>query len=202
MVKWDDPQLNTGTAYWAFFMAQNGDAAETSGLELEASMALTDSIDIRTGYSYTKAELTEDLIAPQFENVIAESGARLPGVPEHVFSLNLSHVTELTKSIEMTSRLSGYYQSDSTNTVLDNSQLTDTFDAFSLWNASLLFTKDAWAVSLYVKNLTNEEGVTGSYPNAYLSTDTGAFENYYGNNQKDYIAAPRTIGFSVSYQFN
>ena len=202
MVKWDEPQLNTGTAWWSFFMAQNGDAAETSGIELEASMALTDSINMRTGYAYTKAELTEDLIAPQYENVISEAGARLPGVAEHVFSLNLSHVTEITDSIEMTSRLSGYYQSDSVNSVQPTSQLWDEFEGFSIWNASVLFVKDNWALSLYVKNLTNEEGITGSYPNTYLSSDTGVFENYYGNNQKDYIAAPRTIGLSVSYEFN
>ncbi len=202
MVKWDEPQLNTGTAWWKFFMAQNGNAAETSGLELEASMALSDSLGLRMGYAYTKAELTEDLIAPQYENVISEAGARLPGVAEHVFSLNLSHVTEVTDTIEMTSRLSGYYQSDTVNSVEPNSQLWDEFDGFSIWNASVLFLKDNWALSLYVKNLTNEEGVTGSYPNAYLSTDTGEFENYYGNNQKDYIAAPRTIGMSVSYYFD
>lgn len=202
MVRWDEPQLNTGTAWWAFFMAQNGNAAETSGLELEASMALSDSVNMRVGYAYTKAELTENLIAPQYENVIAEAGDRLPGVAEHVASLNISHYTEISDSIEMTSRLSGYYQSDSVNSVQPTSQVYDEFGGFAIFNASVNFIKDNWALSLYVKNLTNEEGITGSYPSTYLSTDTGAFENYYGNNQKDYIASPRTIGLSVSYEFN
>jgi iron complex outermembrane receptor protein len=202
MVKWDEPQLNTGTAWWAFFMAQNGGAAQTSGLELEASLALSDNIHMRLGYAYTSAELTEDLIAPQYENVISESGARLPGVAEHVASLNISHYTEIFGDIEMTTRLSGYYQSDSVNSVQPTSQVYDEFDGFAIFNTSVNFIKDNWALSVYVKNLSNEEGITGSYPSTYLSTDTGAFENYYGNNQKDYIAAPRTIGVSLSYQFN
>ena len=202
MVKWDDPQLNTGTAWWAFFMAQNGKAAETSGFEVEASVSLTDALQMRMGYAYTKAELSEDLVAPQYENVISESGARLPGVAEHVLSVNFSHYAELTDSIEMNSRLSGYYQSDSVNSVQPTSQVYDEFGGFSIWNASTQFVQDNWALTVYIKNLTNEEGVTGSYPSTYLSTDTGAFENYYGNNQKDYIARPRTIGMSISYQFD
>lgn len=201
MVKWDDPQLNTGTAWWAFFMAQNGIAAETSGLELESSVALTDDITMRVGYAFTKAELTDDLIQPQSLSVTAEAGQQLPGVAEHVLSFNISHTTEITNDIEMTSRLSGYYQSESTNSVVPTSAIYAEFDGFSIWNASVNFIKDDWGLSLYIKNLGNEEGVTGSYPDSYLSTDTGVFENFYGNNQKDFIARPQTIGASVSYQF-
>ncbi|MDO6720638.1 TonB-dependent receptor [Psychrosphaera sp. 1_MG-2023] len=201
MVKWDDPQLNTGTAWWAFFMAQNGIAAETSGLELESSVALTEDITMRVGYAFTKAELTDDLIQPQSLSVTAEAGQQLPGVAEHVLSFNISHTTEITNDIEMTSRLSGYYQSESTNSVVPTSSIYTEFDGFSIWNASVNFIKDDWGLSLYIKNLGNEEGVTGSYPDSYLSTDTGVFENFYGNNQKDFIARPQTIGASVSYQF-
>lgn len=201
MVKWDDPQLNTGTAWWAFFMAQNGIAAETSGLELESSVALTEDITMRVGYAFTQAELTDDLIQPQSLVVTAEAGQQLPGVAEHVLSFNISHTTEITNDIEMTSRMSGYYQSESTNSVVPTSSIYAEFDGFSIWNASVNFIKDDWGLSLYVKNLGNEEGVTGSYPDSYLSTDTGVFENFYGNNQKDFIARPQTIGASISYQF-
>jgi iron complex outermembrane receptor protein len=201
MVKWDDPQFNTGTAYWAFFMAQNGQSAETKGLEAEASVAVTDQLNMRVSYSYTDAELTDDLIQPQSEAIVATAGAQLPGVAENVFSISLTHNTEVMESIEMVSRLSGYYQSDTVNHISTNSSIYDEFDGFSIWNASVQFLKDNWALSIYAKNLFNEKGVTGSYPSTYLSTDTGIFENYYGNNQKDYIAQPMTIGASLSYKF-
>lgn len=200
-VDWEDPQLNTATAWWGFFMAQNGSAAQTQGIELEASVVLSDSLNMRLGYSFTDAELTEDLIQPQTGAVSAEAGMRLPGVAEHVASVNFNHTMQLTNEIEMVSHLTGYYQSDSINTVLADSPVQDEFSGFSLWNASVQFLKGNWAASIYVKNLTNEEGVTGSYPATYWGTDTGVFENYYGNNQKDYITRPRTIGVNVNYRF-
>ena len=55
-VKWNDPQLNTATAWWGFFMAQNGDTASTSGLELEAAWAATDNLIVNFGYAYINAE--------------------------------------------------------------------------------------------------------------------------------------------------
>ncbi|MCO4799939.1 MAG: TonB-dependent receptor [Colwelliaceae bacterium] len=201
MVKWDDPQLNTGTAWWSFFMAQNGQSAETTGLELEANVKLSNTVDMRVGYSFTDAELTDDVIQPQSEAIVAKSGARLPGVAENVFSISLTHTTEIMGNVDMVSRLSGYYQSDTVNHVSIDSAIYDEFDGFSIWNASMQFLKDEWALSIYAKNLFNEKGITGSYPSTYLSTDTGVFENYYGNNQKDYIAQPMTIGASVSYKF-
>ncbi|MFQ3236561.1 MAG: iron complex outermembrane receptor protein [Paraglaciecola sp.] len=201
MVKWDDPQLNTGTAWWSFFMAQNGQAAQTSGLELEANMAVTDQLTMRVGYSYTDAELTEDVIQPQSDAIVATAGAKLPGVADNVFSLSLTHNTEVLEGIEMVSRLSGYYQSDTVNHISKTSSVYDEFDGFSIWNASVQLLKDNWGLSIYAKNLFNEKGITGSYPATYLSTDTGVFENYYGNNQKDYIAQPMTIGASLSYKF-
>ncbi|WP_068547462.1 TonB-dependent receptor [Thalassotalea crassostreae] len=201
MVDWDQPQLNTSTAWWAFFMAQNGESAESSGVELEMNAQLSSSLNLNIGYAFVESELSDDLIAPQYENVIAESGARLPGVAEHTFSMSLKHMTNLTDEVEMVSRISGYYQSDSVNSVVESSSIYDEFDGFTIFNASVTFVMDNWATSLYMKNISNEEGVTASYPDSYLSTDTGVFENYYGNNQRDYIARPRTIGATLSYQF-
>jgi outer membrane receptor protein involved in Fe transport len=182
-------------------MAQNGQSAETKGLEAEASVAVTDQLNMRVSYSYTDAELTDDLIQPQSEAIVATAGAQLPGVAENVFSISLTHNTEVMEGIEMVTRLSGYYQSDTVNHISTNSSIYDEFDGFSIWNASVQFLKDDWALSIYAKNLFNEKGATGSYPSTYLSTDTGVFENYYGNNQKDYIAQPMTIGASLSYKF-
>lgn len=199
-VKWNDPQLNTATAWWGFFMAQNGDTAATSGLELEAAWAATDNLVVNFGYSYIKAELTDDLYQPQTGGLIAEDGHRLPGTSEHVATVSLDHAFSLSNGWTMASRLLGYYQSDSINSVQDTS-IQDTFDSFVLFNGSIAIITDHWTFSLFAKNITNKEGITGSYPKAYMSTDTGIFENYYGNNQRNYITQPRTLGLSVTYNF-
>jgi len=199
-VDWNDPQLNTATAWWSFFMAQNGDSAATKGLELEAAWAATENLVVNFGYSYIKAELTADLIQPQTGGLIAEDGHRLPSTAEHVASVSLDHGFNLSNGWTLASRLLAYYQGDSINSVTDTST-QETFESFALFNASIAILTDHWAFSLYGKNLGNEEGITGSYPQAYMSTDTGIFENYYGNNQRNYISTPRTFGISATYRF-
>jgi len=199
-VDWQDPQLNTGTAWWGFFMAQNGGAAETSGIELEAAVGLSENVSVNLGYAFAKGELTEDLIQPQNNSVIAESGQRLPGTSEHVFSFSANYSNTLASGLILDANVGAYYQSDSVNSIQDN-YLQQEFDGFGLLNASVALTSETWVLSVYAKNLTDEEGVTGSYPASYTGTDTGVFENYYGNNQKEYITNPRTLGVNFSYNF-
>jgi iron complex outermembrane receptor protein len=81
-------------------------------------------------------------------------------------------------------------------------------DGFQLWNLSSTLSKDAWAASLFIKNLFNDAGTTGKVTYAAagprVNPTTGAVsatQRYYGNNSRDYIALPRTIGISVSYKF-
>ena len=199
-VDWQDPQLNTATWWWAFFMAQNGESAATSGLELDAQFLITDNLDLQIGYGYNKAELTADLVQPQSDVVISEDGHRLPGTSEHTAAATLRHVAEFNSGWSLTTRLSGYYQSDSINSVQDNT-LQDTFGSFSIWNIGATLGNDNWAATLFVKNLGDEQGVTGNYPSAYMSTDTAVFENYFGNNQRQYLATPRTVGVVLRYDF-
>jgi iron complex outermembrane receptor protein len=199
-VDWKDPQLNTATAWWGFFMAQNGESAATSGVELEASWAATNNLVVNFGYSHLNAKLTDDLYQPQSGALIAEDGHRLPGTAEDVVTVSLDHAFNLNNGWTMASRALGYYQGDSINSVQDTS-IQETFDSFVLFNASIAIITDHWNFSLFAKNITNKEGITGSYPQAYMSTDTGPFENYYGNNQRNYISAPRTLGVSVTYNF-
>ena len=199
-VNWDDPQLNTATADWGFFMAQNGDSAETTGIELEGQWLLTDNVELLLGYTHVTAELTADLIAPQYGNLIAANGARLPAIPENVFTAGLTHNYDFPGGMSLVSRLNGYYQSDSVNNVAQGS-LQDTHDAFSLWNFSTTLGADSWDATLYVRNIGDEAGVTGSFPATHFSTDTGIFENFYGNNQRQFITTPRTVGVVLRYRF-
>ena len=199
-VDWQDPQLNTATAAWSFFMAQNGESAETVGVEAEAQFLLSDNLELSLGYGHAKAELTADLIAPQFGNVIATKGQRLPGTAENTATAALQHSYDMSNGMSLSTRLSAYYQSDSINSVT-NTTIQDKFDGFSLWNFQATLSSENWSAAFFVKNIGDEQAVTGNYPAAYMSTDTGIFENYYGNNQRQYIATPRTIGLALKYNF-
>jgi outer membrane receptor protein involved in Fe transport len=199
-VDWQDPQLNTQTAWWGFFMAQNGDSAGTKGVELEGSIAATERLVVNLGYAYIDAELTDDLFQPQTGNLLSEDGHRLPGVSEHTLTVGLDHAYTLSSGWVLNSRLNAYYQSDSINSVTEDTR-QDKFGSFTLWNASIAIEAEHWRFSLYGKNLSNEEGVTGSLPETNQGLDTGIFENFYGNNNRDYITQPRTIGISATYRF-
>ncbi|NQV86747.1 MAG: TonB-dependent receptor [Woeseiaceae bacterium] len=199
-VDWSDPQLNTATAWWGFFMAQNGGSAETTGIELEAQILLTDNLQLDLGLGTVNAELTSDLINPQTAEVTAVSGHRLPGTAENTATASLRHSYDFNGGLNLTTRLGVYYQSDTINSVTDNT-LQDTFPGFTIWNLSATLSNENWSGALFFKNLGDDQAVTGNYPSAYMSTDTGTFENYYGNNQRQYIATPRTIGLTISYNF-
>ena len=181
-------------------MAQNGESAETAGLELEAQILLSDNFELDLGYGHVQAELSSDLINPQSGGVTAVDGHRLPGTAKNTATASLKHNFDMSNGLNLTTRLSGYYQSDTINSVTDNT-LQDKFEGFSIWNIGTTLSNENWSAALFVKNLGNNQAITGNYPSAYMSTDTGTFENYYGNNQRQYLATPRTIGLALKYNF-
>src|SRR3546814_6444154 len=66
-----------------------------------------------------------------------------------------------------------------------------TLDGFTLRNASATWSLDAWDVTLWMKNLTNEAGVTGVYTEQYMGTLPA--EGYFGNGSKALVTLPRTV---------
>ena len=63
-VDWENPQLNTATPNWGFFVVQNGDEAESSGVELQLSGNIGDSMTYGFGWAYVDAKLTADFVSP------------------------------------------------------------------------------------------------------------------------------------------
>jgi len=214
---WQHPQLNTVTSNWGFFAAVNGESAETKGIELELSGDLAESLRYSIGYTYADAKLTADVYKPSGnlygngilgEKLLAEDGDRLPGSAKHVFNVSLTHDLALSNGMYLTSVLSGYYQSDVLNALGSDvpgdptySKAAADIKSFQLWNFTGTLRKDAWAASLFVKNLFNDEGTTGKVTAAEAGSNPSPSQNYYGNNSRDYIALPRTVGISISYDF-
>jgi hypothetical protein len=97
--------------------------------------------------------------------------------------------------------LDGYYQSDSRNSLGNptTGRFNVPIDAFQLFNTAFTLAADQWSTSLWVKNIFNEEGVTGKFTEVYMGTAPAI--GYFGNGAKDLISLPRTIGLSVNYSF-
>jgi iron complex outermembrane receptor protein len=236
---WKDPQLNTSTPNWGFFAVVNGESASTQGIELELSGRFTDEFSYSLGYTYTDAELTDDLIVPAgnfydgptYTDLVARDGDRLPGTPEHMFSVSFGYDTELSNGFGLSAVLNGYYQSDSLNALGDANCLSGEFrvwglcrdsanpdsafyqpesvynrsvadiDSFQIWNASATLSWDQWQASLYVKNLFNDDGTTGVATFLAQGSSPEETQRYFGNNSRDFIALPRTIGIVLGYKF-
>ena len=200
-VDWDNPQLNTTSLFYGFYVAANGDEASTQGVELELEGYLNESMHYRVGYTYVNAELDKDFISPQTGAVIAPAGSALPAAPSSVLSLNLDNSWNLSGDMDLIVGLTGYYQSKSENFINSTNQLSETFDSFWLLGASATLAADRWSATLYIKNALDEAGATGSFPVSYWSYDTGVFESWYGNGNRQFIVQPRTIGLKVGYSF-
>ncbi|MDO6694186.1 TonB-dependent receptor [Aliiglaciecola sp. 3_MG-2023] len=204
VLDWDDPQLST-SSFWGFYTVTNGESARTQGIELELQGYLTDEIHYVLGYAYVNAELTADFIVPtgvSAENatrVQASDGTRLPASPEHTLSLALDYTYEMNNGMYWITQVNTYYQSDSLNYLGESQALQADIDGFSLWNLTSRISKDDWNVTFYIKNMFNEDGTTGTLPEAYMGTDPD--ENFLGNSSKDYISLPRTLGVAFNYRF-
>jgi len=201
-VDWDDPQLNTTSAWWSFYVAANGDKASTQGLELEVEGFLADSFHYRAGYTYVKAELDTDFVSPQFPaTVVAPAGSTLPGAPSNTLSLNIDNTWEIGSSMSLVAAFNAYYQSKSENFINQDSVVNQTYDAFTLLGASASLVGENWSAMLYIKNIGNEAGTSGGFSSTDWSYDTGEFENWYGNSNRQFIVQPQTIGLRVGYSF-
>jgi len=200
-VDWDNPQLNTVTAIYSFYIATNGDKASTEGIEAELEGYINESFHYRLGYTYVRAELDKDFISPQTGGLVAPAGSQLPGAPSSVLSLNLDKTWDLSGDKAFILGVNGYYQGDSENFITTDSYLSENFGSYSLWGANATLAAENWSAMLYVKNITDESGASGSFPCTYFCSDSGTFENWYGNGNRNFIVQPQTVGLKFTYNF-
>jgi len=203
-VDWQDPQLNLAAFPSGFLYAQNGDAAQTMGLEAEIDGWLGENWNYRINYTYVDAELDGNVNSGQDnQTVVALDGETLPASPENVLSLALNSVWELSDGMTLSTRLNAYFQDEQKNVVQSVSNFSENLDSFWLLNASAsLFFDSGLSVTVYGTNLSNEEGITSAQPSSAGTFDAGVIDNdWYGNRNFRYISQPRTIGLRVGYSF-
>jgi len=201
-VDWKDIQLNTATTNWAFFAAQNGGKAHTTGIEMEYDWFWGEGWHANAGYAYVTGELDDPLYAaddPDKLHPIASAGTTLPGLAKSTISGTVDNTYQLSGGWEWINRVTGYWQSEMENSILPSASFNYTLDSYSLWDFNSTLASKNWAVSLFVKNLFNEAAVSGIFKEEYMGTDPA--QNYYGNGSKIFIARPRTIGLNVRYNF-
>ena len=197
-VDWKDPQVNSSTTNYGFFAVQNAEKASTRGVELELAGHAVTGFGYSLGYTYTKAQLERDALAVDGAYLYGYKGDPLPGVPEHRFNVAASYGIPVGNGL-LTFRGDAYYQSEMENALSLSPRFARTLDGYAIFNASATYGVDNWDFTLWLKNLANEEGISGIYTEQYMGTAPA--EGYFGNGSKALVALPRTIGVTVSYRF-
>ena len=158
------------------------------------------SLDWDLGYARNKSDLRADLVTPaSIPTVYASQGDGLPGTPEDMFNAGLAYTHYFTNGWGVVHRANMYYQSDMKNHLSTNVGYSQQLDSFTIGDVSATFFNDDMYISLFVKNLMNERGVTGMFKSESFGPNPA--EGFYGSNDREFIALPRTVGISIEKSF-
>ncbi len=169
----------------------NAGAAEISGLEFEATAALTDELTAIMALGYLDAEYTEFVV----NGVNVASQRDVQNTPDWTGSGTLNYTTDIT-AFGQTGSLSligtGSYRSKTQQFEFAIPLLDQ--DAYWLFDASIVWTSedDRYRIGLHGKNLTDRRYITSGYNFPGAATDNSVLA-FYGN--------PRTVTATVEFRF-
>ena len=194
-IEWEDIQIDATSPIGAFPVIVNGETAESKGVELEVTYALTEELTVIAGYAYTDAQLTDDFAVG---GVIGFDGDRLPGVPDHAGSVAINYLQPINNALEISYNLNGSFLSDTQSALNETSDNYSETSGYALWDASIILQADKWSATLFVDNLANKQN---------YSYARGAFYNnpavnpQAGRDLYSFVNRPRRIGLGFKYQF-
>lgn len=202
-VQWDKPQIGGVTPFLAWPAVFNGEEAQSKGVELELSGAITESLSFSAGYAYADAEITEDFcISASVGNgvlvpcaISAQDGDQLPGSPRHSGSANLLYERAFGANL-LTVSVNANYKGSVRNDLAapDFPNTLVSMPSFWLVNAHVGVERGPWTVSAYALNALDERAVIG------LARRTGG-DLVAGLEQNETINRPRTVGLSLRYEW-
>ena len=185
-IDWQDVQISGFTPNTYTDAVVNGNSAVSQGVELEFRGSLTENTSFVAGYAYTDAKLSEAI-----DNAVvsAESGTKLPGTAEHMYTLGLDYNQALTDGMSLKYHFDGAYTSEVTNDVEVTSPTFREFNGYETINANLTLSTDQWTATLFGSNLTDEAGISAQRGHIHATS------------QVEWLRRPRTVGLRVGYTF-
>ena len=115
-------------------------------------------------------------------------GNSLPNAPEHTLRLGVAYTFRVGAG-DLIARWDAYWQSDSY--AREFNTVGDEIDSWMQHNLSLIYERGGWSGRFWMRNLLDDDNVTGKY----LTSDTsGFFRNYF-------VTEPRIFGLSVRRSF-
>lgn len=173
-------------------ITRNIGESETFGIEFDLTWLASEHTEIKLGYSYLDAEFTETSRAMTTISTlgpISLQGNRPVNSPENQLNGSIEYANRLTDSWNWSVYLDFRWVDDRFLEVTN--QPADAADAYTVANARLAATSvdERWDISLWVKNLTDEEYLT------YVNNLPGP------GFKLDIFGEQRSTGVTVGYNF-
>jgi iron complex outermembrane recepter protein len=187
-IDWEDVQQAVADPGCGYIIVANVGEAQSRGAELEILMRPIDDLTLSASASYTDAEFTSIADAYQLASA-ATTGDPLPGIPETKFNVDAQYGRELGNDRSWFVRADWTYLSS----VPTGFTTQNTRPSFSAIGASATYRFGRYEVSLYGRNLTNEDGI--------VDISEGATTSIEGIFWTQISTPPRTIGLNLAVDF-
>ncbi len=203
-IKWQGVQ-QVFTLLCGYQFYNNAGDGRAFGPELEVSAKLNDEWSVTFSGAYTDSKITSpsaDYLTYLTTQAIVAPGshaycqtaqgctAPILNVAKDTASLTLTYSTLVWDGYKLTGRLSDSYTGSSTDVAYYYGY---TLPGYSIANARLSLSKDAWSVHLFVDNLSNTKALTTANNTSFQFNIPEVVR--YSTNQ------PRTAGLQVNYKF-
>ena len=181
----------------------NGNQARSKGGEIEATARLSSRLTISASYTFTDAKVSKGsslIDYPVYSVVTGDApytyltlsrGARLPGVPMHTVNGSVDYALPLGDKT-LNGRLDASYRSDAVGAIATTDPFFWKIAPIFVLNGNLtLESNKRWSVDVFVNNISNAHGFTGSVGDQYVPN------SFAGRT----VMRPRTYGTQLHYRF-
>ena len=131
-----------------------------------------------------------DLIQVPIGIPVDLDGNQLPNAPEYSVKLGVEYSVRLGNGFEVVPRFDYYWQDSFYYRIYNTSQ--DEIDSWDVMNASVTLYSgdDRWYVEAFVKNINNDDYITGGY---FTDASSANFSNVF-------VLEPRTYGLTAGFR--
>jgi outer membrane receptor protein involved in Fe transport len=208
-IKWDGIQVASATLNGITGITVNGGAARSKGFETSFQARPIPPLSIQGSYSYTDAELTEDVPgiisvnspAGQYPSapikIDALSGDRLPGSAKNSGSLGATYTTPMWAG-DVVANWTATYRGNVVSRLGWDRASGDKIPGYVLHRASVAYETDKYSFSLFANNIFDKYAVVSvANDRSRTGLNDGVVLRYY----RQAVINPRTVGIEARVKF-
>ncbi|MET1755895.1 TonB-dependent receptor [Novosphingobium sp. RD2P27] len=210
-IKWDGIQVDSATFYGVTGITVNGGAAKSQGFEASFQFRPIPALSIQGTYSYTDANLTEDVpgiitirtnpgdydARPKFTQLSALDGDRLPGSAKNSGSLGATYTTPVMDG-NVVANWTATYRGNVVSRIGWDRGYGDKIPGYVLNRATLSYETDFYTVSVFANNIFDKYAVVSvGQDRSRIGINDGIASRYY----RQAVLNPRTVGIEARIKY-